>query len=619
MEYLETDATPYEIRDYLSLCGPSIESVTKVQNDYVYDIEVISNRIDYASVLGIAQEAVAILPMFGKKAKLKIDPIKIYKINSLSFGNNLSLFIDIKNKKLCSRFSAVVFDNIKISKSPEYISQRLIDSGIKSINNVVDISNYLMLTLGQPVHVFDYDQIKKNTMIMRESKKGEKIITLDENEIILPGGDIVIEDGDGKLIDLCGIMGGLNSSVTDKTKRVVLFVQTYNKEIIRKTTMTTGVRTVAATYFEKGLDEERVESTIVYGSKLLEKFAEGKINSQLYDIYPNPYKTKVIKVDLNIFDKSIGIKIDSKKIVKILNDLNFAVEEKVDSIEVKVPSYREYDVNIPEDLVEEVARIYGYHNIPSKLQLPAYVEQPKDMEDLFVFQNKIKIFLKHLGLNEIINYSMISKELIEEFGYKTKDHLRLANSISEDIEYLRTSLLPSLFKNIKDNKGKKENMRFFEVAKVYLPKKNNLPDEVYKLGIVTNSDYFDLKGIIEALFKELNIIEDNNDIAWSIIEKAGIYMTEIDLKLLIQNYKQVPKFQSINPYAVIKLDKTFTLTNKYNYQIIKNKAFESKILQKIEVISLFENKLTLRFYYSSFSRNITEKEALSELDHLLSN
>ncbi|MFH0979725.1 MAG: phenylalanine--tRNA ligase subunit beta [Candidatus Roizmanbacteria bacterium] len=620
LEYLDTDATPDEIRAYLSLCGPSIEAVTKTNKDFVYDIEIISNRIDYASVIGIAQEAIAILPMFGKKAKLRFDALNKYKFNN--YQGSLDLKVTITNPNLCSRFTAIILDNIKIKSSPDFIKERLIDAGIKSINNVVDISNYLMLTFGQPVHVFDYDQIKKHIMIMRESKKGEKIITLDEKEITLPGDDIVIEDGSGKLIDLCGIMGGLNSSVTEKTKRVILFVQTYNKEKIRKTAIATGIRTVASTYFEKGLDEERVEPTIVYGVNLLEKYAGGKTASKLYDIYPNPHKEKVINVEYEVFNKLIGVKIEREKINNILANLGFGVgndqrvvpKNKVGHIgptlQITVPSYRKYDISILEDLVEEVTRVYGYHNIPSVLQPPAYVEQPKDMEDLFVFQNKIKLFLKHLGLNEVINYSMISLQLIKEFGLDIKKHLRLSNSISEDIEYLRTTLRASLHKNLIDNTGKKEIMRFFEIGKVYLPQKNDLPRENYRLGIATNTDYFDLKGIVEAVYKELNINESMKE---KIEEKEGLFFVEIELEKLIKNSKPVPVFKPINPYAVIKLDKTFELSPQLTYEVIRKKAFQSKLLQKLEVVSFFENKLTFRFYYSSSEKNITEEEAKEEL------
>lgn len=627
LDYLDTDATPDQIREYLSLCGPSIESVEKVGNDYVFDIEVISNRIDYASVIGMAQEAQAILPMFGKKGKIKKNPLIDYKFSNIVGNKNpCSLQVKIINPTLCPRFSAIIINDVKIGPSPKFISERLIACGIKSINNVVDTSNYLMLALGQPVHTFDYDQIKGATMIMRESKKGEKIVTLDKKEVSLPGGDIVMEDGSGRLIDLCGIMGGLNSSINEKTKNVVLFVQTYDKVRIRRTTMATGVRTIAATFFEKGLDPERVESTLVYGVELLEKYAHGKAASKIYDIYPKKQEKKILAMSYELFRKKIGVEIPKEKINEILTNLGFEVSDSPKqgpTLQVTIPSWRVNDINIPEDIIEEVARVYGYHNIPSKLQPAVYVEQPKEMENLFVFQNKIKTLLKHLGLNEVINYSMISKSMIEDGGLKVEDHLKLSNSISEDIEYLRISLLPSLFKNIKDNSGKRENLKLFEIGKVYVPLKNkninicSLPNEIYRLGIAVNTDYSDLKGIIEAIYRELNIdFVGNKDICSlpEIIEKSGVFLVEIDFQSLIDQSQIVPKYKPIHPYAIIKLDKTFEINSKMTYEVISQKAFESKLLQKIEVVSLYKNKLTLRFYYSSPERNITAEEAKEELN-----
>jgi len=205
---------------------------------------------------------------------------------------------------------------------------------------------------------------------------------------------------------------------------------------------------------------------------------------------------------------------------------------------------------------------------------------------------------------------MMSQDLIKEIGLGVENHLRVANTISRDIEYMRTSLIPSLYKNLKDNTGKSEVLRFFEIGKIYLPKKNNLPQETYKLGIAVNTDYFDLKGIVEALRRELNI---ETRFAGEIVRKDSYFLVELDVQRLIDNYRIMPVYRPINPYAVVKLDKTFELGPKLNYENIKITAAQSSLLQKIEVITLYQNKLTLRFYYSSSSRNITEEEAKKEL------
>ncbi|MCS6956276.1 MAG: phenylalanine--tRNA ligase subunit beta [Patescibacteria group bacterium] len=660
LEFLDTNASVYDIQKYLSLSGPSIERVEKIDDDYVFDIEIISNRIDTASVVGIAQEATAILPIYGFKANFKFNPLtelkfekqdsrfrgndKLNEKNKIFSQKNLKLDIEV-DKNLCSRFTAIIFDDVSLGPSPEFIQKRLTASGIKVINNIVDISNYLMLTLGQPVHMFDYDKISGSKMILRESKKEEKIKILDGREVSLPVGSIVIEDGEGDLTDLCGIMGGYKSAINKNTKRIIFFVQTYNKEKIRKTAMNTGIRTVAATYFEKGLDEERVEPTVVYGTHLIEKYTGGKIASKLIDIYPNPYQEKKLKINYFIFEKIIGTKIEKNKINKILENLGFKINDKGEEFEAVVPSYRKHDIFIPEDFVEEVARVWGYHNIGVNLSPPATVIQPKDFEQIFKYITKIKYFLKNLGLNEVINYSMISQEMIDQWNLEKNNHLKLANTISQEIEYMRLSLLPSLYKNIIDNTGKKDILKFFELAKVYYPKNNDLPEEKYKLSISVNTDYFDLKGIIESLIDELNInkidfkkrINDEfyslffneNICATGLIDKKEIiyfgqsrlnehvFFAEIDFETLVKNSKLLKTYIPINPYSVIKLDLTIDLDEKNSFSEIEKKCFEaSKFLQKIELISQYQNKITLRFYFNDPTRNLTEEEGKRELEKI---
>ena len=646
LEYLDTDADPYELQKCLSLCGPSVERVDKVGDDYVLDIEITSNRVDMASVFGIAQEAQAILPQFGKKAKLKQSPLTDFRFKNLDLKNNThKLNVQIKNPRLCSRFTALVLSDISIKQAPDLIRKRLQLCDVKSINNVIDISNYLMLSLGQPTHIFDYDKIGKQIIILRESKKGEKITTLDKKEIALPGGDIVVEDGNGKLIDLCGIMGGLNSSVTEKTKNILLFVQTYDKQRVRKTSMLTGQRTVAATYFEKGLDEERIEPALTYGVDLLHKYARATVSSQLYDIYPEPYKSKKVSLSVDEIELRMGVTIEKAKIVKILENLGFSVESAGNRLTVTIPSWRKDDIAIKEDLVEEVARIYGYHNLPVNIPAPAYVKHSKEMDQLFEMQQKLKNSLKRLGLHEAMNYSMVSEELIKSMNLEPKHHLKLADPISEDLTYMRTSLLPSLVKNIKDNQGKKDTLRFFEIAKVYYPQERDLPKEIYKVAVSTNTSFADVKGIAESLLSELNITDyevkaakihffSKNEIVDYVVNggvigsvgklstelqyrnglKSTIYLASFDLLSLIDHSRTVARYRPINPYAVIKLDLTMPI--KVYAEFVRKAKAASAFLQEVELIDSFKDKKTVRLYFSSTERNLTEKEAQSELEKI---
>ena len=647
LEYLDTDATPEELQKFLSLCGPSVERVDKVGDDFVLDIEITSNRVDTASVFGIAQEAAAILPRFGKKAKLRFNPLKEYKFSALAknTANKNFISIEVTDPSLATRISAVILSNIKLEDSPEFIKERLEVCGHKTINNVVDISNYLRIALGQPCHVFDYDKIASHEMVIQESRKNEQITTLDGRKFELPGGDIIIKDGRGEVIDLAAIMGAMNSAVTADTKNILFFVPVFDKKRVRRTSMITGQRSDSVTYFEKGLDEERVEQTLTFGVSLLEKYAGGRVTSGLYDIYPAPYRGKSVKTKVEDISRHIGVELKEEEIKEILTSLGFGVEG-TGQITVSIPSWRAHDIEGTEDIVEEVARIYGYHNLPSGLQpINIYIKQPKDFEKLFRVTAKIKYFLKGLGLNEQLNYSMISKTQIENLGLKAEDsHLVISNPITEDLKYMRASLFPSLISNIKENTGKTDLMRFFEVAKIYLPQELDLPQEEYKLAIATNTDFFDLKGMIEALLNELHIRDFKlqpanihlfkpraqlNIIAGSKLVgslgqlktelqlrsglKNPVYLAGINLSFLIDNYRLTPSYSPVTPYATVKLDLTID-SGKGTFENIKTKAFEiSKLLKNIEVLDMYENKMTLRFYFSSVKKNITENQAINEL------
>jgi len=659
LEYLETDADPYEMQKYLSLCGPSIETVEKVGQEYVFDIETTTNRIDMASVFGVAQEAQAILPQFGKKAKLKFNPFTQYTFENLHAEPVPShkIHVEIRDPELCSRFTALAFSGITIKKSSEELSKRLELSGIRSINNVVDISNYLMLSLGQPIHMFDYDKIQDHTLILRKSVKNEVITTLDGKKIKLPGEDIVIEDGSGKLIDLCGIMGGENSAITDDTTSILFFVQTYNKKHIRKTSMTTGQRSTAATYFEKGLDEDRVETAFSYGVELIQSMTGGVASSELVDIYPHPVKEKQVRVYLKDIHRVIGVTIAEKKIISILENLGFGVKRHENkelaypdgvSLEITVPTYRVADVDIKEDIIEEVARVYGYHNLPNNISPLLYIKQPHDMEMLFKTISLSKHFLKHIGLHEFLNYSMVSKEILEQIGMDSSKHLKISNTISSEIEYMRRSLAPSLLKNIKDNEGKRDVLKIFEIAKIYTPRTHELPEEQYVLGIATNTGFFDLKGILEALFTELNItnytfkkqefnlLAQNTSTAIlsndTLIGRLGmfrhefsdnvglssdVFIAEIDFAFITNSYSLTSKYIDPISTAVIKLDATIELKDMPYATFVSEAHEQSKLLQTVELIDQYKNNITLRFYFADRARNITEEEAKGELKLVL--
>lgn len=641
-EYLETDATPEQIQKYLSLCGPSVESVTKTENDYIYDIEVTSNRIDTASVYGIAREAAAILPQYGIRAKLKQllipEPKKVEKSLPLSISDS---------SHLCRRILAIVIDTVSVKPSPQYMQDRLEAAGIRSLNNLVDVTNYVMTEIGYPTHVFDYDRIKTNTFILRYAKKNEEIITLDNKKYRLNEEDIIIDDGTGRVIDLPGIMGTENSVVTANTKRIIFFMESNNPTAIRKSSLRYGIRTVAATINEKSPDPETAKLALLRGIDLFQKVANGKVAGNIIDLYPTPQKIPAINLSYDFICERAGVAFKKQEIIRILKDLQFTIlNESENTFSVKPPTFRAVDVTIPEDIIEEVARVYGYQNIPGELPPMVFIKQPKESELIFSGQSKIKYFLKHIGLHEVMNYSMLSKEMIEAYDYDPKKYLRLSNTISEEIEYMRRTLLMSLVRNLKDNEGKREELRFFEIAKTYFPRENNLPEETFKLGIAVNTDFSDLKGILDGLFRELHIkdiiikqssehmlfnknlqgeiyigdilvcvfgqLNKKYELAQQLTKPA--YFAQLGFEELIKAAKQYPKYRPINQFATVKLDLTIEMKKDMTYEQIKKKSFElSKLLEDIEVVTLYKNKLSLRFYFSSIEKNITEEIAKEEL------
>ena len=513
-DYLKTKATPQKIAECLSLCGASVEKVSKINNDYVYDIEITTNRVDMASVQGITREIAAILPRFGIRAKLVSQTLQIPKAPKKS----LPLKVEIKNPSLCPRFTAIILEKITVKPSPKIIQDRLKKSGVRALNNAIDISNYFMFELGQPMHVFDYDKIKKAKMILRESKKGEKITTLDSQAHELPDGAIIIEDGEKRIIDLCGIMGGKNSEVDQKTKRVLLFVQTYNPIKIRKACQALGFRTDAASRFEKDIDPEGVIPAIRKAVNMFKKNCSAKVASKVIDIYPQPLKPKKVSLSQKKLNQAMGIEFGLTEAKKILDSLGFqstinnqsrqsrgsSIKASGQStISVLVPHWRVNDVSIPEDLIEEVARIYGYHNLPTYLPTGDF---PKPFPGPFSWEEKTKEALKYWGFTEVYNYSLVSSDLLKKTGFNPQNCLRLSNPLTSEWKYMRPSLIPGILQTITNNQSREEVMKIFELSKIYLPKKRKLPEEKTILVVaLTGEKFYQIKGIAETLLNELGI------------------------------------------------------------------------------------------------------------------
>ncbi|OGG13345.1 phenylalanine--tRNA ligase subunit beta [Candidatus Gottesmanbacteria bacterium RIFCSPHIGHO2_01_FULL_39_10] len=654
-EYIQTPATPKQIMEYLSLCGPTVEKITKVGADFVYEIEVTSNRVDMASVLGIAREAAAILPRFGIKAQLlSTTNYKLPTINYPSLPMDIS---DLQNN--CNRILGVVMEIESVKPSKTHIKERLEKSGIRSLNNLVDITNYLMLELGHPSHVFDYDRIKTHKFIIRKAKKGEPIITLDNKKYLLSEDDVIIDDGTGRVIDLPGIMGTENSVVNDKTKRIIFFIESNKPEVIRKTSMRYGIRTMAATINEKHPDPELAKTALLRGIELYQELAGAKIKSEIIDIYPTKTLPKTIQVSTDFINERLGIKLPEKEITDILKSLNFKIESsKLLTINYKLqiipPTYRQFDVTIPEDIVEEVARIYGYHNLPTTM-LSGAIPATSSPQNLAI-EEKIKIALKYWGHTETYHYSFYSKDLIQHVDLKTVDHLKVSNPLTEDTEFMRINLIPQMLETISKNQSHSESLQLFELSKVYIPRNNGLPSETSMLAVTNQSSFYHLKGIVEGLYEELgikNFVSETINYKLSTINshffhplqslqflksdqllgiigklhpalatafgiKKDTFIAYLNIENMVKFYNPNKKYTPIPQYPPIIEDFTLPISPITPIGPIMENIYKlSNLVANVELVSKYHDKITLRITFQDPTKNLTIEEIKILRDKIL--
>jgi len=616
-DYLETNATPKEFAEEMSLTSVSIERMEKIGDDVVFDIEVTTNRPDLMSIEGIAREASAVLGQAGYKAVFNARK----KYTNEKIVSKSPLLNIQGDKELVNRILAVVLE-IELGPSPENITKRLEKTGIRSINNVVDVTNYIMREVGHPSHVFDYDRLPNHNLIIRKSKKGERIITLDNKEYELPGDDIVADSGTGVIVDLLGIMGTANSVVTDTTKRVVLFLDNNNQNLLRKTSMNLGIRTEAAVLNEKGVDPEIMMPTLLRGIELLEQNANAKIISPIIDIYPNKVKAKNVKLKTEKITELIGIEIDEKTIISILSNLGFSVQNMGDELSVEIPTGRINDVSIPEDIIEEVARVYGYHKIPNALPPTSTSSFYHQEQNEFYWIEKIKEAFRFWGYNEVYTYSMVSEEL---FDGPIEKAISLKNPLTEDKAYLRNSLVPSVIQVANQNSNR-DTLRLFEIANVYLKKANGLPDETLRLAVVLsgNANFFDGKGVVEQIGKVLSIKNltfnkkaegiEGCDISIGpkhvgTIEADDVISIEIDMQALISEANSLKSYKEPAKFPPIIEDVRVEIPPHYHFSKIEKAIKElNELIYSVSLLDVYKNKKTFRITYIDRTRSMSNED-----------
>lgn len=480
--------------------GSNINSVLNLDDEFV-EFEITSNRQDCFSIIGLAREAAA---TFNKE--YKYSPKKLnYNGNEI----NKMLTVKINNPQNCRRYIAKIIKDIKIGPSPKWIQDRLRTIGIRPISNIVDITNYVMIEIGQPLHAFDYDLLENKEIIVKNANNNEKFITLDNKERILDDSMTMICD-DNKKIAIAGVMGGNNSKINDNTKTIIIESANFYGTNIRLTSKKLGLRTDASSKYEKDLDPNLAEEAMSRTIELIEELNIGTVVDGVIDIYPNKRNEHSINYSVSKINNLIGINLNEDEMINIFRKLGFKVNKE--NKELIIPTFRQ-DIEYMADLAEEIARIYGYDKIPSTQIISTNTMGKKS--DKKSLEDRIKNILESNGLNEAMTYSFESKKVFNKLLLNTdkciNNSIIISNPLGEDFKYMRIQTINGLLNSLSDNYNKRnKNAYLYEIANVYNKTNNILPDEDKKITIAMYGDinFYDIKGIIESMFSSLNIKEE---------------------------------------------------------------------------------------------------------------
>ena len=489
-------------------------------DDTVYEFELTANRADCFSMVGLSRE-------FGIMTNQKaLFPVIMVNENGESIEGKASVAIEAHD--LCTRFTSRLVTNVTIEPSPLWMQNRLRNSGIRPINNVVDVTNYVMLELGQPMHAYDYDCVADHTLIARRAKAGETLTTLDGNERELNESMLIIADTKGP-IGVAGVMGGLTSEVTDKTTNVLFEAAVFNGPSIRRTSKALGMRSEASGRFERGVNHKYTAYAIDRAAQLLQQICPScKVSVGVIDVYPEPVEQRTVTFTAEQINDYLGTSIEKDRMVDILTKLEFGITESGDTIEALVPTWRDDVTGMP-DIAEEVARIVSYDNIAPTI--PVAILSSGGMTPKKALTKEVTHYLAHAGLSQIITFSFMHKDGLTNMMLPEGDNrytaIPILNPISEEFPYMRTTLVPAVIEAAKRNIAQQnKDLWLFETANVYEPKSLPLTEVPHErpmacgimMGKVTeaawnqaqrDTDFYDVKGVVDGLLAKLGLTQYN--------------------------------------------------------------------------------------------------------------
>lgn len=626
LEHLETEADPQTIQRELSLCGPAVEQIINHNGEHVYDIEVTTNRVDSMSIRGIAREAAVILNNAGYPSRLKEFLLTEPHVE----GSTLP-FPHIDNQsQLCHRISGIVLSDIQHSTTPEWMRERLeqVELNVKDI--IIDITNYLTHELGHPCHVFDYDKIVShgNTIKVVTASAGQKFTTLDSEEHTTQGGEVVFINNDGVIIDLPAIMGTQNTAVDRHTKNILFWIESIPGHLIRQASMAHGLRTPAAQLNERDLDHHLAREVMLTGIQMYQELTSARVASPLFDEVYQPSEPARIALTQHDLIRYLGIEIPTSKVQEILEQLGCTVTPlHSDQLEVICPTFRT-DLSLPADLIEEVARIYGYHNLPSVLMTGVIPTNYPEHTD-FHLEEKVKQLLADLGYQELYTYSMISREQAEHTPEGVEQHLAIQNPLTSDMEYMRRRLLPSHLPLLSTLVNKSTTViGSFEMANRYLPRPHDLPEERWTL-VVTNPDFRHLRSTLDILatrlyWKSWEVRTTNTPsvyqsaaevivngevvgtLGYVTSEQAGM---ELDWQTVLKVSRRWPQYQPIARTSPYLEDWTLTLPPHTPIgEIMAQLRQLSPWITAIELIGEYQHNWTFRVTFQDSQRQLSAED-----------
>ena len=641
-----------EYREYLNL------------NDVIFELEITPNRPDCLSHIGIAREIAAYYDRKVKYPSIEINET-IESINTL-------IKVNIDDKERCKRYVGKIVKNVKVQESPEWLKRRIQAMGLNPINNIVDMTNFVMFEYNQPMHAFDFDKLKGNINV-RAAKENEEITTLDGVDRVLKNNELVIAD-DERAIAIAGIIGGDATKIDNETKNIFVEVAYFTPDNIRRTSRELGIFTDSSYRNERGMDIQNLETVVERAVSLIAEVAGGEILSDTIDRYLEKPEKYEISLNLEKLNKFIGKNLSSDEVAKILTNLNIEIKTiGEDKMLLTPPTYRG-DLIRPADIYEEVIRMYGFDNIEARM--PVMSIESGEENTNFKVSRIIREILREQGLNEVINYSFIPKSAKELFSFED-GIIEIKNPLSEDMAIMRPSLVYSLVNNIKENLNRNQtDLKIFEVSKTFKnlgSAKDGLATEELKVAIAlsgredknlwnqtkTDYDFYDLKGYIEYLFERLNINKFNLERAKDVnfhpgvsaeikigedvigifgelhptlinnvgIKREKVFFAEINLTKLMKymkikvNYESISKYPEVLRDLAITLDKDILVGNMT--KDIKKKV---NLVEKIDIFDVYsgdkveegKKSVAMSIVLRDKTRTLTDQDIDTAMKNILS-